>query len=74
MFVVVCVRLCVHIFGHTRVDVYHITRCRRNEGGDEHINHFPTLSVFAPQGTVIGRERSRYLTDVEYVAAYLHGS
>ena len=48
------------------------TRCRRNEDGDEHINYFPTLSVFAPQGTAIGRERSRYLTDVEYVATRLH--
>ena len=48
------------------------SRCRRNEDDDEHINHFPTLSVFAPQGTAIGRERSRYLTDAEYVAAHLH--
>jgi len=48
------------------------TRCRRNEGDDEHINHFPTLSVFAPQGTAIGKERSRYLTDAEYVVAHLH--
>ena len=29
------------------------TRCRRNEDDDEHINHFPTLSVFAPQGTCL---------------------
>jgi len=48
------------------------SRCRRNEDDDGHINHFPTLSVFAPQGTAIGRERSRYLTDAEYVAAHLH--
>ena len=47
------------------------TRCRRNED-DDHINHFPTLSVFAPQGTAIGRERSRHLTDAEYVAAHLY--
>ena len=48
------------------------SRCRRNEDDDEHINHFSTLSVFALQGTAIGRERSRYLTDAEYVAADLH--
>ena len=48
------------------------TRCRRNEDGDEHINHFPYLFVFEPQGTAIGRERSRYLTDVEYVVVHLH--
>ena len=48
------------------------TRYKRNGDDDEHINHFPTLSVFAPQGTAIGRERSRYLTDAEYVAAHLH--
>ena len=48
------------------------SRHRRNEDDDEHINHFPTLSVFEPQGTTIGRERSRYLTDAEYVAAHLH--
>ena len=48
------------------------TRCRRNKDGDEHSNYFPTLSVFEPQGTVIGRERSRYLTDAEYIAAHLH--
>ena len=48
------------------------TRYMRNEDDDEHINHFPTLFVFALQGTAIGRERSMYLTDTEYVAAYLH--
>ena len=48
------------------------TRCRRNEGDDEHINHFLTLSVFAPQRTAIGKERSRYLTDAKYVAGHLH--
>ena len=48
------------------------TRCRRNKDGNDHINYFPTLSVFEPQGTAIGRERSRYLIDVEYVAAHLH--
>ena len=48
------------------------TRYRRNEDGDEHINHFPTLSVFEPQGTAIGRERSKYITNAEYVAAHLH--
>ena len=48
------------------------SRYRRNEDDDEHINHFSTLSVFEPQGTTIGRERSRYLTDAEYVAAHLH--
>jgi len=47
-------------------------RCRRNEDGDDHINHFSTLSVFEPQGTAIGGERSIYLTDAEYVTAYLH--
>ena len=48
------------------------TRCRRNEDDDDHINYFPTLSVFAPQGIAIGRERSRYLIDTEYVVAHLH--
>ena len=47
-------------------------RRRRNEDGDEHNNHFPTLSVFKPQGATIGKERSRYLMDVEYIAAHLH--
>jgi len=42
------------------------------EDDDKHNNHFPTLSVFEPQGTAIGRERSRHLTDAEYIAAYLH--
>ena len=48
------------------------TRCRSNEDDDDRINHFPTLSVFEPQGTAIGRERSRYLTDAEYITAHLH--
>jgi len=48
------------------------TRCRRNEDGDDHINHFSTLSVFEQQGTTIGWERLKYLTDAEYVAAHLH--
>jgi len=33
------------------------TRCRRNEDGDEHNNHFLTLSMFELQGIAIGRER-----------------
>jgi len=48
------------------------TRCRRNDDGDEHINHCPTLFVFESQGTAIGRKISRYLTDVEYVTVHLH--
>jgi len=48
------------------------TRCWRNEDGDEHNNHFLTLSLFEPQGTVIGKERSRYPIDAEYIIAYLH--
>jgi len=48
------------------------TRCRRNEDGDEHNNYFPILSMFELQGTAIGRERSRYLTYDEYIAAHLH--
>ena len=48
------------------------TRCRGNEDGDEYNNYFPTLPVFELQETAIGRERSRYLTDVEYIAAYFH--
>ena len=48
------------------------TRCRRNKDGNEHNNHFSTLSVFEPQGDAIGKKRSRYLTDAEYIAAYLH--
>ena len=48
------------------------SRCRRNENGDEYNDHFPTQSVFEPQGTTIGRKRSRYLTDAEYIATHLH--
>ena len=46
--------------------------CRRNEDGDEHNNHFPTLCVFEQQGTAIGKDRSRYLINAEYIAAHLH--
>jgi len=48
------------------------SRCRRNEDGDEHNSHVQTLSVFELQGIVIGKERSRHLTDAEYIAAHLH--
>jgi len=47
-------------------------RCRINEDGDKHNNHFLTLSVLELQGTTTGRERSRYLTDAEYIATHLH--
>ena len=47
-------------------------RCWRNEDVDEHDNYFPILSVLETLGTAIGKERSRYLTYVEYIVAYLH--
>jgi len=48
-----------------------LTRSQKNEDGNEHNNHFSTLSVFESQGTIIGRKRSRYLTDAEYIIAHL---
>jgi len=40
--------------------------------GNKHNNHFSTLSVLEPEGTAIGRERLRYLTDAKYNATHLH--
>jgi len=47
-------------------------RCCRSKNDTEQNNYFPTLSVFETKGTAIGKERSRYVTDAEYVASDLN--